>query len=86
MTTWNPATHMKRPQLGTLDAGSEADIAVLRISNGNFGLVDSAGARKTGTQLIECEMTLRAGKVVWDRNGRASLDWKKFPYKKAPWK
>jgi dihydroorotase len=48
--------------------------------------VDSAGAKKMGNQLLVCELTLRAGKVVWDLNGRASQDWKTFPYQKETWK
>ena len=86
MSTWNPAREIKRPALGSLDPGAEADVAVLRVERGNFGFVDSAGARKSGSQLIVCEMTLRAGKVVWDLNGRASEDWKTFPYQKQSWK
>jgi predicted amidohydrolase len=61
-------------------------VAVLRVDRGNFGFVDSAGARKSGNQSIVCEMTLRAGKVMWDLNGRASQDWKTFPYQKESWK
>jgi len=86
MSTWNPAREIKRPALGSLDSGAEADVAVLRVERGDFGFVDSAGARKSGSQLIVCEMTLRAGKVVWDLNGRASEDWKTFPYQKQSWK
>ena len=86
MTTWNPAKEIKRRELGNLDQGSVADIAVLRLERGQFGFVDSAGARKSGTQAIRCEMTLREGKVMWDLNGRASQDWKTFPYKKESWK
>ena len=86
MSTWNPAKEIKRPQLGNLDVGSEADVAVLRVDNGKFGLVDSAGARNYGDKLIVCELTVRAGKVAWDLNGRASQDWKTFPYQKATWK
>jgi dihydroorotase len=85
MSTWNPAREIKRPQLGNLDVGSEADIAVLRLDTGKFGLVDSAGARKSADRLLACEMTLRAGKVVWDLNGRASEDWQKFRYQKKTW-
>jgi len=85
MSTWNPAREIKRPQLGNLDVGTEADIAVLRLDHGSFGFVDSAGARRAGNQLLTCEMTLRAGKVMWDLNGRASQDWEKFPYKKQAW-
>ena len=85
MSTWNPAREIKRPQLGNLDVGADADIAVLRLDRGSFGFVDSAGARKSGNQLLTCEMTLRAGKIMWDLNGRASQDWEKFPYKKQTW-
>ena len=82
MATWNPAQEIKRPQLGNLDAGAEADIAVFRIDEGSFGFVDSAGARNPGNKLMVPEMTLRAGTVVWDLNGRASVDWKEFSYQK----
>jgi dihydroorotase len=83
MSTWTPAKEIRRPELGNLDSGSVADIAVLRVEKGNFGLIDSAGARKAADQRIVCELTVRAGKVVWDLNGRGSDDWKNFPYKKT---
>jgi dihydroorotase len=86
MATWAPAQEIKRPLLGSLDVDADADIAVLRLDRGSFGFVDSAGARYPGSQLLVCEMTLRAGKVMWDLNGRASQDWKTFPYQKETWK
>jgi dihydroorotase len=86
MSTWNPARQIKRTNLGNLDVGSEADIAVLRLDRGSFGFVDSAGAKRPGNQLLTSELTLRAGKVMWDLNGRASLDWEKFPYQRQTWK
>ena len=82
MLTVNPANEIRRPALGNLDIGGEADIAVLRIDQGQFGFLDSAGARYNGTQRIACEMTLRAGKVVWDLNARSAPDWKNFDYKR----
>jgi dihydroorotase len=82
MSTWNPANEIKRRELGNLDVGADADIAVLRVDRGQFGFIDSAGAKNAGTQAISCELTLRGGKVVWDLNGRASEDWKVFKYKK----
>lgn len=85
MSTWNPAREIKHPKLGNLDVGSDADIAVLRVDNGYFGFLDSAGARRNGTQSIVAEMTVRAGKVVWDLNGRAAQDWTAFPYQKQSW-
>src|SRR5262249_10930768 len=59
MSTWNPAKQIKRADLGHLDVGAEADVAVLRLTKGDFGFVDSAGARNTGAERIICEMTLR---------------------------
>jgi dihydroorotase len=85
MSTWNPAKQIHRPQLGNLDKGSEADVAVLRVDHGRFGFTDSAGARNDGTQSIVCEMTIRKGEVAWDLNGRAGQDWKVFPYQKKAW-
>jgi dihydroorotase len=83
MSTINPAAEIKHPELGTLDVGAEADIAVLRLDHGKFGLTDSAGARKMGDKLLGAEMTIRKGEVVWDLNGRASVPWEKFPYQKT---
>ena len=82
MTTWNAAKAIKRTQLGNLDIGSEADIAVFRIDQGQYGFLDSAGARFQGTQMIVAEMTLRKGRIMWDLNGRAGEDWKTFPYRR----
>jgi dihydroorotase len=84
MSTANPAREIKRPQLGNLDVGSDADVTVLRLDRGSFGLLDSAGARYPGDRLLACEMTVRDGRVVWDLNGRAAADWKTFPYRRRP--
>ena len=84
MATWAPAQQIKRSALGNLDAGAEADVAVFRLETGKFGLLDSAGAKMTGTQRILCELTLRKGAVAWDLNGLASEDWKTFNYRKGP--
>jgi dihydroorotase len=59
---------------------------VFRLERGRFGFVDSAGARYNGTQLLVPEMTLKAGAVMWDTNGRAATDWQAFPYQRESWK
>jgi dihydroorotase len=82
MSTWNPAKQIQRPELGNLDEGAEADIAVLAVEKGKFGFIDSAGASLTGDKRITAELTVRAGKIVWDLNGRAATDWKSFKYQK----
>jgi dihydroorotase len=76
--TTNPAREIRHPELGTLSVGSDADIAVLRVENGHFGFVDSYGARLDGNMKLLCEMTVRDGLVVWDRNGRTRDDWTKL--------
>ena len=75
-STWNPAQEIKRTDLGHLSVGAPADIAVLRLRKGDFGFVDVNGARMSGTQKLEGELTTRDGKVVWDMNGLGRADWK----------
>lgn len=71
-STWAPAKAIKREELGHLSVGAEADIAVLNIRKGDFGFYDKTGYRVKGTEKFECEMTVRAGKVVYDLNGMAN--------------
>ena len=85
MSTWAPAQEIHRTALGNLDVGAEADVAVLRLEQGSFGLLDSASARKPGAARVRCELTLRRGEVVWDTEGRAAQDWRKFEYRKGPY-
>lgn len=74
-TTWNPATVIKRPDLGNLSVGSEADIAVFNVRKGDFGFVDIRRTKLKGTQKLETELTIRAGKIVWDLNGISMPLW-----------
>ncbi|MEZ4826622.1 MAG: amidohydrolase/deacetylase family metallohydrolase [Bacteroidia bacterium] len=67
--TWAPANVIHRPELGHLSVGAEADIAVFRLREGNFGFTDIRRIRYPGTQKLEAELTLRAGRIVWDLNG-----------------
>lgn len=81
--TWNPAQVIRRTELGHLSQGAEADVAVLGIRKGNFAFLDVRKTKLTGTQKIETELTLRAGKVVWDLNGISAPGWEsEFPTKK----
>jgi dihydroorotase len=70
--TWNPANAIKRPDLGHLTVGTEADVAVFNLRKGDFGFLDVRGAKVKGTEKLETELTIRAGSVVWDLNGIAS--------------
>lgn len=71
-STANPAKVIKRPELGNLSVGAEADVAVFNLRKGNFGFTDVRRAKIEGNQKLEAELTLRAGRVVWDLNGIAS--------------
>jgi dihydroorotase len=71
-TTWNPALAIKREDLGNLSVGSEADVAILNIRQGDFGFFDYTGFRVKGDKKFECEMTIRGGKIVYDLNGIAT--------------
>ncbi len=77
--TARAAAVIKRDDLGHLGVGTEADIAVLAVRKGEFGFIDSSGGRMAGTQKLECEVTVRAGQVVWDLNGRAAPLWTDMP-------
>ena len=48
---------------------------VLDLREGEFGFVDSGRARMEGRQRLECEFTVRAGRIVWDLNGRSRPEW-----------
>ena len=76
-STVAPARQIKRPELGTLSVGSVADIAVLELQKGTFGLVDSGHARQAATQTLRCMITVRAGKIIFDAEGLSWPDWQK---------
>ncbi len=67
--TWAPAQAIKREALGHLSVGAPADVAVLTLREGNFGFYDKTGYKVPGKRKFECELTVRAGKVVYDLNG-----------------
>jgi dihydroorotase len=73
--TWNPAKVIKRTELGSLSEGNEADIAVFSLRKGDFGFLDVRGTKMKGTQKLEAELTIRAGKIVWDLNGIGAPMW-----------
>lgn len=71
-STWAPAQAIKREELGHLTAGAVADIAILNLRKGNFGIWDRVGNKVKASQKFECEMTIRDGRIVYDVNGIAS--------------
>jgi dihydroorotase len=71
-----PAELIGRPELGRLDEGGEADLALLRLSRGQFGYWDCGRGRMVGDRRLECQLTVRAGQVVYDREGLTMPDWR----------
>ena len=74
-TTWDAAKAIKRNELGNLSNGSVADITILNLRKGDFGFIDTKNKKMKGTKKLECELTIKDGKIVYDLNGLASLKW-----------
>lgn len=77
--TWNPAHEVKQDQLGNLSVGAPADIAILSVEHGKYGFVDMYNTKLMGTQKLICQLTVRAGKVVYDLNGISADLWNAQP-------
>jgi dihydroorotase len=73
--TSRAAEVIKRVDLGHLGVGAEADIAVLNLRRGTFGFIDVSGGKLIGDQKLECELTVKAGRVMWDLNGISRPMW-----------
>jgi dihydroorotase len=70
-STWHPAVEIKHEELGNLSVGSVADVTILNLREGKFGFWDRNGYKIKGHNRLECEMTIRAGRIVYDLNGIA---------------
>ena len=77
--TSRAADVIKRPELGRLSVGGEADIAVLNLRRGTFGFIDVSGGKLVGDRKLECELTVKGGQVVWDLNGISRPLWTELP-------
>ncbi len=73
--TSHPAHEIKQEQLGNLSVGAIADVAVLSVQTGDFGLMDMYNTKMMGTRRLTCELTLKDGKVVYDLNGLSADAW-----------
>jgi len=75
-TTVDAAKAIGRPELGTLTVGAEADVAVLKVEKGKFGYLDNRKQKVMGDQRLTTELTIKAGKAIYDLNGLAADEWK----------
>ncbi|MEZ5402890.1 MAG: amidohydrolase/deacetylase family metallohydrolase [Bryobacteraceae bacterium] len=77
-STEMPARAIHRfPEIGTLGEGREADVAVLAMRDGVFAFKDAWGKKRLGTKKLENVLTIRAGKIVIDLEGRGYPEWTK---------
>lgn len=74
-STVTPAQEISRPELGTLGEGAEADVAVFSLDEGEFGYWDCGRAKLIGRSRLTCQLTIRAGQIVHDVNGRSMPEW-----------
>ena len=78
-STVTPAQAIRHPELGTLTPGAEADVALLELRRGEFSFRDCGHARIDSDRKLECVMTLRAGRIVYERDGHAVPRWQDAP-------
>ncbi|MBY0506866.1 MAG: amidohydrolase/deacetylase family metallohydrolase [Bryobacteraceae bacterium] len=74
-STWNPAKQIRREELGHLSVGAPADLAILSVQTGRYGFVDVDSTRVEGDRKLQGEVTIRAGRIVWDLNGLSMPTW-----------
>ena len=83
-STVTPAREIGHPELGHLSVGAEADVACFKLHSGEFSFVDCGKATLKGDKKLECQMTLRAGEIVFDPSGLSMPAWEDAP--EAYWK
>ena len=78
-STVKPAQAIRRPELGTLSPGAEADVAVLELQRGEFSFRDCGYARIDADRKLACVLTLRTGRIVYEADGHALPHWRDAP-------
>ena len=79
LTTVAPAQEIGHPELGTLDVGTEADVAVFELKQGQFGFIDCGRAKLVGNRRLRPVLTIRAGQVAYDPEGLTMPLWEEAP-------
>lgn len=78
-STVAPAQEIGRPDFGTLTPGSDADVAVFALDEGEFGFFDCGKFRLDARQRLRCRLTIRAGEIVYNPDGLALPAWERDP-------
>jgi len=78
-STVTPAQAIRRTDLGTLSEGAEADVAVIEVEEGSFSFQDCGFTRMDAAEKLSCVMTVRKGKVEFERDGHTVPKWEDAP-------
>jgi dihydroorotase len=70
--TWNPAKEINHEELGNFSAGSIGDAAILSLRKGKFEFYDHTGYTIESRKKIDCEVTIKNGKIVYELNRKFS--------------
>ena len=70
---------MRRPDLGTVRAGSQFDIALLRLEEGNYTFYDVAMEQRPGTVRLVNTLTLVDGEPLDRMPERERAPWATLP-------
>jgi len=76
-STVNPASEIRRLELGTLSVGKDADIAILEVLRGHFAYIDCGVAKMDANVQLNARMTVRAGRILYDPSGLSMVEWEK---------
>ncbi|HLW60764.1 MAG TPA: amidohydrolase/deacetylase family metallohydrolase [bacterium] len=82
--TSRPAAAVRRPELGTLRPGSQADLALFRLEEGEYVFYDVAMQRRTGTRRLVNTLTLMAGEPLPRAVERPPHVWAVLPDHQRP--
>ncbi len=82
--TARPAAAMRRPDLGTLRPGSQADIALFQIEEGEYTFYDVAMAARAGATRLVSTKTLIDGEVLPSLPERDLAPWAVLPERQQP--
>jgi predicted amidohydrolase len=77
--TVRPARAMNRPELGTLEVGAPADVALFRLREGSFTYYDVAMKPRSGKVQLDNTLTIVAGKKLERTEERPLHTWASIP-------
>ena len=72
--TSEAAKLIRRPELGSMSIDSCADITIIRIIKRKFGYMDCGYAKITDDSKLDCMMTIRECRIIYDPNGLSLPD------------